>query len=500
MNSTTTLVETLSHTTISDAVQESLDSLVGPEPNAIHFTSSETHAFYSEIAGIAQTNAPDLSSASIATKNQVAKWTLEYWAKAIRDENIPRMLVGFLIWDFLGLSVDELEIAWDNDKRRELSERGSKLISLNISAPEQADYSTKSMIAQYNDGCANNDLAKLLSFFQSVERGIGINGDNAVPSRYIHLLSRIHEKGITNFFSRGNPLLAELVIQTLTKTDVARILAIEYQGKDAFPLCRGLVVLADRYESQWTTIDRQEIPFDHLTLILNKIRRQPQGDETFGLLMQTSSLKWNPVFHYCCGLSADTKEFIERYIDGIDFSLEENHYGNAFFEALVSQGSEENLTLASRLIFEKYCAYLKNDRGSNRLNRATSYFNFIASHVKYLSKEVEGYRSLLTGQFGQVARTIVSWYPHNATYEFRVLYLIIASNFVLLHSLDVGAPIIQDIADFVHDERHAGLLSDVSADTLIDLLTQPSNVQSLTIVYDNGQSTKLMRNAPEDGR
>ncbi|MFH2064911.1 MAG: hypothetical protein ABIK15_06925 [Pseudomonadota bacterium] len=482
---------------ISEAVKNALDSLEVKNVSFI-FDESKCDNFYNTIREIAKKSFYCKSDTLNNESLQTAKWALELWGEAVKAEQPERMFIAYLILNYLEYPIDTLQITWDDEKRKEISKKIAMGFIFNIDVPENADYPHQSQFKQYREGLDTKNFGKLLAFFSSLERGIGIHGINPALPKLIQLICRIHKDGILLLLNRGEPALAELVIQSLQPSDVAKVLAENFDAQHDFPLARGLEILSVYYKDQLNKGCKVNIPYCQLGTVLEKLKKQPTWNITFKQLSNAATLKWNPVFHYCCGLcSENSPEFIEQYLETVEFSLEENDYGNSFYQALIRSGKDEVVLRASELVFVKYCDYLNKYKGQYVLNRATSYFNFIVIYVQQQSKDVTGYSALLAEQFNRVDGAISSWFPNDAYYELKILYLFIAANFILNYSLSIDAPIVKRIDAFVCDERHEGSLSDVPAVTMIDLLTKPTSIASLTMIYDNGKPTEVLRNWKE---
>nr|VFJ42685.1 MAG: hypothetical protein BECKFW1821A_GA0114235_100237 [Candidatus Kentron sp. FW] len=488
------IINQINGLTVPNSVKQALNNLEALNDISLISDEKKVEAFYRSIEGIYKksfsTTAEELKIESL----QTAKWALESWNVAGQEKNFGRMFVAYLILDYLDYPVDALQITWDSSIRKEISLKAAQGFSFDVGIPENADYSHRSQFNQLQDATKSNDIGKLLEFFFSLERGIGISGFNAVSLKFIRLIYRIHKDGIISLLRRGQPALAELILQSLNPGDIMEIFTDEYDVEHEFPLARAFVILAVHYENRMKQSVEVDISYGQMGTILEKLQKQPTWSAIFRQLTNIGILKWNPIFHYCCGLCAGKSDtFIDQYIDSIEFSLEERDYGNSFYRALIRSGNNETVLRASERIFAKYREYLKNYKGQYVLNRATSYINFIFLYVQHKSKDISGYQALLAEQFERVDAAKNSWFPRRVYYEMQILYLFIAANLILNYSINLNAPIIKKIDAFLCDERHQDVISDVPANTLIALLSNPNAIEILTVVYENGTSAELRR-------
>lgn len=497
--------DNLDNVSVSRIVEETLGKVkLLKDPNSIFAEDA-----YSELTDTIDllTVSPDPKSYQESTEQtlswdevrQCAKWALDLWNEGLAAERWDKMLVASLVVDYLKCPVELLRLDNDNEKRKRIALKVSSL-QLNLSLLENADYADHSQFRQYSEGVRDKDLGKLLSFFAALERGRGIHSFNHVPEKLINLIYKIHPDGIMALLGKGEPTVAELVIQSLPNDQIATILAESYNSEHEFPLARGFVILAKHYNDALKHDRSIIISYEQLGAIFGKLEQRETWDTTFSQLSNINVLKWNPIFHYCCGLLVVKKpDFINRYLEVVDFSLEENDYGSSFCQAIFNSDNKEVLPRVAALITEKYFSYLKDSSEQHEyiLNRATGYLNLIFFHLRIATADVDGYIDLVTKNFSEVETALYSWFPHQTAFHLQVLYYVIAANFVLGFELKTEEPIVKRIESFLQDERHAHLLSDVKPETLIKLLTNPSDIERVVVVNANGRPFEFRRNIPK---
>ena len=191
-------------------------------------------------------------------------------------------------------------------------------------------------------------------------------------------------------------------------------------------------------------------------------------------------LKCNYVFHYCCGfLDFELDNFSELYVKNIDFSHEENRYGEALWKSLCEANKFNTINELSTKIYGKLINHIENLAISgHRLNEFTSYYKFIAHFFKcVLLNTDETYENLLRNKLNSIKYCLDSWNPHKVYFYLKDFFLLINSNYINAIELSSDAPIVKEVISFFKDKRHASFLNSISIDIIYNLLVNPKKLK-----------------------
>lgn len=424
---------------------------------------------------------------------QCAKWAQELWQTSLKGKKIGRPLVAYLVAGYLGYPDSILDWNLSPDVRKRLS-TGFDLEKIEFSISDTANYASRIARRDYDEGKREQDAIKLTRVFQELYRGIGFNQYGTMVPELIRFAHKLHPAGILKLLNLQEPYVTDLVCLSLDRDSLSSLLENEYREPNPFAYTRGFILLCTQLKDTRSTDESVRFLYDRCASIFLKILGGKGVHSNLRALVDVGNLRWNPVFHYSCGVAVSSfSSLVEEYTSIVEFSLEEYYYGDDFYRGVVKHNNEVLLGEISKSITKHYWEFLSSLKHHVPLNRATGYFNFILYYVQSQCTTPEAYSKELALGWEEIFDTADSWNPGDVMLKLRKLFLFVASNFVLKHKLSADDTALSFTKQFVNDERNRNCLAPVSPDKFIQLLTEPEVIEQLEMEFENGDKAQINR-------
>ena len=259
---------------------------------------------------------------------------------------------------------------------------------------------------------------------------------------------------------------------------------------------RGIIILIRHYD---TKIERNpsladDPPYEEIFNLFCKIIKANELSNPIVFLMDAGRLKWSKVFHSICGIALGREaQLSAKYIEGLDFGLESNRYGEAFYKYFKnSSQNDEDAKNITTMIANRYFEYLKEKGNVNQINHYTSYYNCIFDFFLYKITDQSFYLNEIEKHLNDIFDLLHSWNFNELNVLYSKLYLLIVSNlFLNFHILELSN---SEIFNFLNDNRFKPILKEANMEFLKKCLLSPATVDEIILSGDNNAEIKLSIN------
>ena len=286
------------------------------------------------------------------------------WEIALNEENIYKMFFVYVVIWRLELDPEEIKKNSNINSLITISVKTAKHFNFKLNFINSVRQYGRDINNEYVIACNNSNQLAALYFFENT-----INVQRTYnPGRYdfeilnfiIEFIHFIHIDGITTLFERKDPLISELVINSLSKELLLNYF-ISNLDLHEYILIRFFYYYVKQFSWKYDPNSNIGVPYNKLKVIIIKLQNLSYWGDIYQEYINMGQLKCNYVFHYCCGfLDFELDNFSELYVKNIDFSHEENRYGEALWKSLCEANKLNTINELSTKIYGKLINHIEN--------------------------------------------------------------------------------------------------------------------------------------------
>lgn len=418
-------------------------------------------------------------------------WAKKRWLENCINGNLEKLIIAFIIVERLFLKPEE-DLVWDFDvtRLRENLEKALATMKYDISdsIPDSASYSDRKFQSDYRRALQTNNYNGVFSFFNAIDRGIGLHTDvDEFLKTTIRISSLIDIKLLSINIGKYSPPLIFLVIYTLSKELVLEILEF-YSDQNILPLLIGLkkIFTTEKFEQG----KESKIDWDYVercSKILEKIAESIHDDSVYKFISESihsnRSKNWHLVF---TAFIAKNNKYLNDYSDNIDFSYD--IFGEDSYDTFIHYGTNEILDDFSMIIFSHFIDHVKCIEYHQHPFLFSSYYKYFLHAISAISENnYFKYLRELEDLSITLLRSLYSWNVKEKDQHFtKWIYWILAVKY--FHHMDKSNHIdLQYTFKILNDERIMNLLKTKIGNTLVMfnelqlLLEEPENIHTIIL-------------------
>ena len=483
-------------------ISQKLTNLVDElEPNV--FDSTSYNIFCENMNRIANLNFRyeiqriNNDDARINDIKQCIKWAKSEWKKIIPHKKVKKSIIIYSIIEYFFANDKILE--WNNIINDYISKISSIIstLRLEIKIPEIAGYSDRKFFSDYKEGVIEGDYHKIFSFINAIEKGGHLEQfNNIFHSSLLKICFNLDRNLISKLLNNSSPIQTAFILKQFDINLLLEFFSDFYEEENVFPLLKFFFDAVHQTENliNQKKILEESIDYEKLFIILSKILKLIEHENPLHYLMNLNRLKWNKVFHSICGLTiARNIEYIGFYIECLDFSLENNRYGEGFHRLFVENNSNDTeLQKVSSDISNKYYSFISQKANIYNVDRFTSYFNFLLNSAMNQIDNNDIYSERLNFLLEEINKIIHSWEFSLLISKVSDFYFLIISNLFFDFERPNGS--FSKILDFLADERIIPVLKIKNVRFLKKCLENPEEIDKIEMHDDSGNILQLIIN------
>jgi len=425
-------------------------------------------------------------------------WAKNAWKKGIDMVDINKIIISYILTDFLFLFPDN-DLDWNFDEKikeklRIYLKNLPKILTFDISTniPESASFSDKKFLSDYKTALEKNDHRGIFIFFTALAHGDGFHNQFNYFIEVLAKLSVIIDPEIfAENLSKFSPYLVRYFLEYLNPMQIADVLIV-YKASEPLPLLVGIIQIIDSYDNNkfdGRLVDDEEL-IEKASLILEKIASIINTDNIYNYINNCSNIDTNKLWH--CIFSAfiaKNLKYHNHYLDAINFS---HNVGEYSFNTFIKYSDDDVLDNLSCKIYDRYFSSIIG-KHSNRFIIFTSFLQYISKAIYKLSdKSHQKYLEKLEQVSIELKRGIYSWKIEewNMLFTKWIFWLLSSKDFI--ERVSVNRDALKTTYELICDIRITDTLM-MDSTSLINLLENPGRTGKITLpvagLYDNEETT-----------